>query len=93
MDVECRERRGWVHGDQVRVLDFDDQDADDLIAVNQFSITENHSIRKPVMVLLVNGLPLATIELGNPTYEDATNWLAWNQKAKLTSPSYPRSTP
>ena len=51
----------------------------DWLAVNQFTVTENRNTRRPDVMLFVNGLPLAVIELKNPADEDATIWTAWQQ--------------
>jgi len=79
VEVEYRDTDGRVRGDQVRVIDFDDPDNNDWLAVNQFTVTENKNNRRPDIVLFVNGLPLGIIELKNPADEDATIWTAWNQ--------------
>ena len=42
-------------------------------------MSENRSTRRADVVLFVNGLPLAVIELKNPADEEATIWTAWNQ--------------
>ena len=63
----------------VRVIDFDEPANNDLVAVNQFTVSENRNTRRPDVVLFVNGLPLGVIELKNPTDEDATIWSAWQQ--------------
>ena len=88
--IEYREAGGRVRGDQVRVMDFDNPAANnDLLAVNQFTVTENRNTRRPDVALFVNGLPLGIIELKNPADEDATIWTAWQQlqtyKAELPS--------
>ena len=87
--IEYRDHEGRVRGDQARVIDFDDPSANDWLAVNQFTVTENRSTRRPDVVLFVNGLPLGIIELKNPADEDATIWSAWRQlqtyKAELPS--------
>ena len=57
---------GRIRGAQVKVVDFDDSDANDWLAVNQLTVTENGSTRRPDVVLFVNGLPLGAIELKNP---------------------------
>ena len=49
----------------------------DWLAVNQFTVTEDQSTRRPDVVLFVNGLPLGIIELKNPADEDATIWSVW----------------
>ena len=77
--VEYRASDGAVRGAQARVLDFEDLDNNDWIAVNQFTVVENKHERRPDIVLFVNGLPLGVIELKNPTDEDATIWTAWRQ--------------
>ncbi len=51
----------------------------DWLAVNQFTVTENRNTRRPDVMLFVNDLPLAVIELKNPADEDATIWTAWQQ--------------
>ena len=87
--VEYRAADGAIRGEQARVIDFDDWAANDWLAVNQFTVTENQNTRRPDVVLFVNGLPLGIIELKNPTDEDATVWTAWQQlqtyKAELPS--------
>ena len=77
--VEYRASDGAVRGAQARVLEFEDLDNNDWLAVNQFTVVENKHERRPDIVLFVNGLPLGVIELKNPTDEDATIWTAWCQ--------------
>jgi type I restriction enzyme, R subunit len=54
-------------------------DNNDWLAVNQFTVVENRHTRRPDVVLFVNGLPLAVIELKNPADEQATIWTAYQQ--------------
>ncbi len=77
--VEYRADSGEIRGAQVRVIDFEDVTANDRLAVNQFTVSENRHARRPDIVLFVNGLPLAVIELKNAVDEDATIWTAYNQ--------------
>ena len=77
--VEYVDADGRVRGDQVRVLDFDDPGGNDWLAVNQFTVVENRHERRPDIVLFVNGLPLAVIELKNPADENATVGSAFQQ--------------
>ena len=87
--VEYVNTDGRVRGAQVRVIDFDEPDANDWLAVNQFTVVENRHERRPDIVLFVNGLPLAIVELKNPVDEDATVWSAFQQlqtyKAEIPS--------
>ena len=77
--VEYRSDDGAIRGAQARVLDFDNAAANDLLAVNQFTVTENQNTRRADIVLFVSGLPLGVIELKNPADPDAGIWDAWNQ--------------
>ena len=79
VNVEYRANDGSIRGDQAQVIDFDNPDNNDWLAVNQFTVTENQSTRRPDIVLFLNGLPLGVIELKNPADEDATIWTAWQQ--------------
>ena len=77
--VEYRAGDGIIRGAQAQVFDFDNAAANDLLAVNQFTVTENQNTRRADIVLFVNGLPLGVIELKNPADPDAGIWDAWNQ--------------
>ncbi|HCN69561.1 MAG TPA: DEAD/DEAH box helicase [Candidatus Accumulibacter sp.] len=77
--VEYRDAGGSIRGAQTRVIDFDDPAGNDWLAVNQFSVVENKHSRRPDVLLFVNGLPLAVLELKNPAAENATIWSAFQQ--------------
>ena len=77
--VEYVAADGAVRGAQVRVVDFDDPEANDWLAVNQFTVVENEHERRPDIVLFVNGLPLGVLELKNPADENATIRSAFRQ--------------
>jgi len=76
--VEYRHEDRIVH-DTVRLFDFDRPDNNDWVAVNQFTIEENRRNRRPDVIVFVNGLPLAVIELKNLADENATIRDAFNQ--------------
>ena len=77
--VEYRAEDNSVRGAQARVIDFDDPSANFWSAVNQFTVTEGEHKRRPDLVVFLNGLPLAIIELKNPVDRDATLHSAWKQ--------------
>ena len=79
VNVEYRTNDGAIRGEQAQVVDFDNPDNNDWLAVNQFTVTENRNTRRPDIVLFLNGLPLGVIELKNPADDDATIWTAWQQ--------------
>ena len=78
VEVEYRVDDG-VRGDAVRLVDFDDPERNDWLVVNQFTVAEGQINRRPDVVVFVNGLPLAVIELKNAADENATIWTAWSQ--------------
>ena len=77
--VEFYDRDGTIRGDTVRLIDFEKIDANDWLALAQLTVIENGNHRRPDIVLYVNGLPLAVIELKNPGDENATLEGAFNQ--------------
>jgi len=77
--VEVAREDGSIGGDTVRLIDFADTSANDWLAANQFTVIEGRSNRRPDVVLFVNGLPLAVIELKSPGDENATLQGAFNQ--------------
>jgi type I restriction enzyme R subunit len=77
--VEYRAADGEIRGAQAQVIDFDEPAHNDWLAVNQFTVVENKHKRRPDVLLFVNGLPLAVVELENAADENATIWSAWQQ--------------
>jgi type I restriction enzyme, R subunit len=77
--VEYRWADGSIAGAQARLIDFADPTNNDWLAVSQFTVQDNKHVRRPDVVLFVNGLPLAAIELKNPADENATIWSAFQQ--------------
>ncbi len=70
---------GQSVGLQVKLIDFDDFQNNDLWAVNQFVIKENNQSKRLDVILFVNGLPLVVIELKSATSEKATLERAYTQ--------------
>jgi len=61
---------------RARVIDV--SGSNDLLAVQQFTV-QGLKVRRPDIVLFVNGLPLVVIELKNPADINADTESAWNQ--------------
>ncbi len=80
---------GQQRGDQAWLIDFDNPDNNDWLVVNQLTVIEGTNNRRPDVVVYLNGLPVAVIELKNPEDENATLEGAWNQlqtyKAEIPS--------
>lgn len=79
VDVEYKRKDGTIAGDKVYLIDFEDVDNNEFLAVNQFTIHENDKNRRPDVIIFINGLPIVVIELKNPADEKATIWSAFNQ--------------
>ena len=77
--VEYPRPDGSIAGDHVRLLDFNDTQSNDWLAVNQFTVIESQHNRRPDVIVFVNGLPLALIELKNAADEESTIWSAYAQ--------------
>ncbi|MEZ0329878.1 MAG: type I restriction endonuclease subunit R [Dissulfuribacterales bacterium] len=77
--VEYQRADGSIGGDLVRVLDYNEPENNEFLAVNQFTVVENQHERRPDVVLFINGLPMAVMELKNAATENATVWSAFNQ--------------
>jgi type I restriction enzyme R subunit len=77
--VEFRRADGSIGGAQARLIDFEHSDKNDWLAVNQFTVAEGQHTRRPDIVLFLNGLPLAVIELKNAADENADIWSAFRQ--------------
>lgn len=73
------QKNGDTVGGAVQLVDFTNPTVNNLVVTNQFTVHENHVIKRPDVVILVNGLPLVVIELKNPTDENATTKKAFTQ--------------
>jgi type I restriction enzyme R subunit len=81
--VDYKNQDGRLVSGRVQVLDFEDADNNDWLVVNQYTVEaayQNGKVnRRPDVVIFINGLPLAVIELKSATDENATIWSAFNQ--------------
>ncbi len=79
VDVEYARPGGGTRHDKAWLVDFSDVGANDWLAVNQFTVVEGQHNRRTDIVVFVNGLPLALVELKNAADEGATIWSAYAQ--------------
>ncbi|MBE0430691.1 MAG: type I restriction endonuclease subunit R, partial [Dehalococcoidia bacterium] len=79
VDLEYRNADGRIVGDKAWLVDSENPERNDWLVVNQFTVIEGQRTRRPDIVVFVNGLPLAVIELKNPADENATIKGAFNQ--------------
>ncbi|MGO1537617.1 MAG: type I restriction endonuclease subunit R [Yaniella sp.] len=64
---------------RVYLVDFANPEQNDWAAINQFTIIEDGKVRRPDVLVFVNGIPLGLLELKSGTSENATLKSAWNQ--------------
>lgn len=88
VDVAWMDKEG-EHNNKVWLFDLNDIDNNDWLVVNQFTLIEDKHERRPDIVVFINGLPIAVIELKNPADEKTTIKHAFNQlqtyKAQIPS--------
>ena len=78
LNVQYQQNNETV-GNQVFLVDFSNPSNNDWLVVNQFSIQGPHNTRRPDIVVFLNGLPIAVLELKNPADEEADIWKAFDQ--------------
>lgn len=72
VQLELPDGMGGLRGEHLRVVDFENPQNNNLLAVNQFTIVENQVNRRPDVILFINGLPLVIMEFKNTKDEKAT---------------------
>jgi type I restriction enzyme, R subunit len=81
--VDYKAKDGRLVSGCVRVVDFEHPEQNDWLVVNQYTVEASYHNakinRRPDVVIFVNGLPLAVIELKNAADEKATIGSAYNQ--------------
>ena len=89
IDVSYRLDNGEVKYTQAHIFDFEKPLNNDFVAVNQFTIIENRTEKRPDVIIFVNGLPLVIIELKSASNEEVNITDAYNQLQtyKQTIPS------
>lgn len=88
VDVEYR-KKNKIAGDKVWLIDYKTPSNNEFLVINQFTVIEGNTNKRPDVILFVNGLPLVVIELKNAADENATVYSAFNQLQtyKQTIPS------
>jgi len=76
--VEYKEDGQEKH-DYVQLIDFTNAANNQFLIVNQYTITGSKGNRRPDMIVFINGLPLAVLELKNPADANADICSAYQQ--------------
>lgn len=69
IEVQYTDNKHQVKTAIVQLIDFNHEDENDFLVVNQFTVQELDT-KRPDMVVFVNGLPLVVIELKSPSREE-----------------------
>lgn len=78
--VEIEYRKGdRIAGDKVWLVDYENPSNNEFLVINQYTVIEGNTNKRPDVILFVNGMPLVVIELKNATDENATIQSAFNQ--------------
>ncbi len=70
---------GFERSYEVALIDFENIDRNQFLAINQYTIVENRQNKRPDVLLFINGIPIVVIELKNAADENATIESAYNQ--------------
>jgi type I restriction enzyme R subunit len=65
--------------DYVQLVDFSNVSNNQFLVVSQYTITGSKGNRRPDVIVFINGLPLAVLELKNPADDKADIWSAYQQ--------------
>jgi len=79
VDVEYYANDGTLTAGKVALIDYENLEQNDWLAVSQFVVINGHNNRRPDVVVFVNGLPLGVIELKAPGSAGAHLLGAFNQ--------------
>ena len=79
VNIEQKQTDGSIRTVKVQLFDFENPNNNEFLAVNQLTIVQGDTNRRPDIVLFINGLPLVVIELKNATDSSADLKAAYNQ--------------
>ncbi len=63
----------------VKLIDFDKIENNEFLVVNQFAVQGHERLRRPDIVVFINGIPVALFELKSPTNIEGTIFSAYKQ--------------
>ena len=88
LDVTFKDAKGLLRSDHVRIIDIDNPANNSFQVVNQLTVVNGQARKRADIVVFVNGLPIAVIELKSPSRE-VTN----SEEAYLQLQNYMRQVP
>lgn len=88
LDVMFKDVKGLLRSDHVRIIDIENPENNSFQVVNQWTVVNGQARKRADIVVFVNGLPIAVIELKSPSRE-VTN----SEEAYLQLQNYMRQVP
>jgi type I restriction enzyme, R subunit len=79
VDVEYEDKDGGITAGKVNLIDYENIENNDWLAVNQYVVINGERNRRPDVVVFINGIPISVIELKAPGSDSATMIGAFNQ--------------
>ena len=79
VNVQYEAHDGSLISSKVYLIDFDDIENNDWLVVSQYVVVATQYNRRPDVVVFINGMPIAVIELKAPGSDTATMLGAFNQ--------------
>lgn len=70
--LEAKDKKGEAKGRIVKIFDFENPLNNEFLVVNQFAIQGLDNVRRPDVVVFINGIPVAIFEVKSPTSESGT---------------------
>lgn len=77
--VDVKDEKGEMRGRTVKIFDFTNIHNNEFLVVNQFAVQGPETVRRPDVVVFINGIPVVIFELKNPSDKDATITTAFAQ--------------
>ena len=79
LDVSYRASDGQIRCDHLKLIDQENIDNNVFTVVNQWTIVNGTNTKRADIVVFINGLPIAVVELKSPTREVTNSEEAWLQ--------------
>lgn len=79
VEIQYRRQDGSQAAEPVRLMSFDKSEDNDFAVCNQFTIIEGNNNRRPDVIVFLNGLPIAVLELKSITKDTNVMTEGFNQ--------------
>lgn len=82
--VEYRTVEGEIRGDNIKLFNASVVSENEFLVVHQLTVNYGDHSRRPDLIVFLNGLPIAVIELKDLTNPQASLWTAYTQLKEYT---------